>query len=604
MKYICNPININYRYQFNADPRKHGELQICREAADPSMILFRGRYYIFASMTLGVWVSDDLAHWENHRLPDGLPFYDYAPDVRVLGDWVYFCASSRERNCDRWRTKDILNGPYEKIEGSFPFWDPNLFADDDGRVYFYWGCSNQTPIWGVELDPETMQPIGEKRELISGDPYSIGYERIGENNSTLPASGEEVEARYQAFVRAQGVPEEFLPADVKPLIRGMFSDRPYIEGAWMDKHDGRYYLQYAAPGTQYNTYSDGVYVSGSPLGPFELAKNNPYSYKPGGFLPGAGHGSTMEDREGNLWHTATMRISMNHDFERRCGLWPAGFDSDGELFCNQRYGDWPTEVSGGRDDPWRDPPWMLLSAGKAASASSSAPGHEPSLATEENVQNWWRAGTNGRDEWLCVDLGKVFDVHAVQINFADDRIDIPCPGEIRSGSQARYIEEKDSFTQWKLEGSHDGENWFVIEDKSEAATDLSHDLIIREAGIAVRYLRLGGMSVPYGQNPCVSGLRVFGMGSGAKPAAARFAARRIGDLDMRVDIVQQEDTLGYSILFGSSPEKLYHSCMVFASGEHRVGALIRDRKYFVRVDAFNENGITEGVCVRLEQEEG
>ena len=212
MKYFCNPINVNYRYQFNADPRKHGELQICREAADPSLILFKGRYYIFASMTLGVWVSDDLVNWENHRLPVELPLYDYAPDVRVLGDWVYFCASNREHNCDRWRTKDILNGPYEKIEGSFPYWDPNLFADDDGRLYFYWGCSNQTPICGVELDPETMQPLGEKIELLFGDPYAIGYERIGENNSTLPASEDVIEAKSQAFVKAQGVPEEYIPA--------------------------------------------------------------------------------------------------------------------------------------------------------------------------------------------------------------------------------------------------------------------------------------------------------------------------------------------------------------------------------------------------------
>ena len=59
MNYLCNPVNINYRYQFNMDPRLHGQMQICREAADPSMILFHGRYYIFASMTLGVWVSDD-----------------------------------------------------------------------------------------------------------------------------------------------------------------------------------------------------------------------------------------------------------------------------------------------------------------------------------------------------------------------------------------------------------------------------------------------------------------------------------------------------------------------------------------------------------------
>ena len=39
-----------------------------------------------------------------------------------------------------------------------------MFCDDDGRVYFYWGCSNMSPIWGVELDPETMTPIGEKEK--------------------------------------------------------------------------------------------------------------------------------------------------------------------------------------------------------------------------------------------------------------------------------------------------------------------------------------------------------------------------------------------------------------------------------------------------------
>ena len=599
MKYYCNPINVNYRYQFNADPRLHGKLQICREAADPSLICFQGRYYIFASMTLGVWVSDDLVSWENHRLPDELPLYDYAPDVRVLGDWVYFCASNREHNCDRWRTKDILKGPYERIEGNFPYWDPNLFRDDDGRVYFYWGCSNSTPIYGVELDPETMLPKGEKKELIFGDPYTIGYERIGENNSTLPASEEEVEAMYRAFVSRGPVPEEQLPPEVKPLIRGMFTKRPYIEGAWMDKHNGRYYLQYACPGAQYNTYSDGVYVGDSPLGPFRLAENNPYSYKPGGFLPGAGHGSTMQDDQGNWWHTSTMRISVNHDFERRVGLWPAGFDDEGELFCNQRYGDWPMSLSGLHQDPWRDPAWMLLSVGKAASASSFSPGHEPEKATEENVQTWWRAESDSRDEWLRVDLGSVFDVHAVQINFADDKIDIPCPGEIRPGSQARYIEEADHVTQWKLEGSTDGEHWFVIEDKSAAQTDLSHDLILREEGFAARYLRLTDMAVPYGQPPCISGLRVFGLGTGQKPAAPVFEARRTGDLDMEVTISGNESTLGWNILFGQTPEKFYHSDLVFTPGTHRVGALIKGREYYVRLDAFNENGITQGPVIHL-----
>ena len=87
MKYYCNPINVNYRYQFNADPRSTG-IQIDREAADPSMICFKGKYYIFASMNLSVWVSDDLVNWEIHRLPDNLPLYDYAPDARVNGEFL------------------------------------------------------------------------------------------------------------------------------------------------------------------------------------------------------------------------------------------------------------------------------------------------------------------------------------------------------------------------------------------------------------------------------------------------------------------------------------------------------------------------------------
>ena len=69
---------------------------------------------------------------------------------------------------------------------------------------------------------------------------------------------------------------------------------------------------------------------------------------------------------------------------------------------------------------------------------------------------------------------------------------------------------------------------------------------------------------------------------------------------MMVDISDQPDALGWNILFGESPDKLYHSYMVFAAGPRRVGELIKDRDYYVRVDVFNENGITEGVCIRLQ----
>lgn len=220
-------------------------VDIGREAADPSMILFKGKYYIFASMTLGVWVSDDLAHWENHRLPDNLPLYDYAPDVRMMGEYVYLSACKESKINNFYRTKDILNGPYEEISGTFNFSDPNLFVDEDNRVYFYWGLSSTTPIWGVELDPETMHPIGDKKELICSDPFSKGFERIGEDNTILPCSDEELENRIAQLLEQNGKTEN-TPIDpaMLDMIKGYLKDAPYIEGSWMNKYQGKYYLQY------------------------------------------------------------------------------------------------------------------------------------------------------------------------------------------------------------------------------------------------------------------------------------------------------------------------------------------------------------------------
>lgn len=596
MRYICNPVNINYRYQFNPDPRT-GILSIYREAADPSMILFEGKYYIFASMALGVWVSEDLVHWENHPLPEDLPLYDYAPDVCAIDGAVWFCTSRRSQVCDYYRTKDILNGPYEKVEGTFPFWDPDLFQDEDGRVYFYWGCASETPIYGVEVDPDTMKPLGEKRELIFGDAFTKGYERVGENHSLAPKTEEEVDAMVQGFLATQGVDPSALPPDILPMIRGMFSQKPYVEGAWMTKYNGRYYLQYACPGTEFNTYANAVYVGSSPLGPFTLAQNNPYSYHPGGFMPGAGHGSTMEDKDGNFWHTASMRISVNHSFERRVGIWPAGFDEEGELFCNQRYGDWPMAIPEGKFNPWKNPNWFLLSYRKAMSASSCTYSHDASNACDENAKTFWQPESSNPDEWLAMDLGREFDVHAIQINFGDDKLDIPVPGEIRGTDSARFIDTAPMYTRWKLEGSTDGSNYVVLEDNSMAETDLSHDLVLKENGIRLRYLRLTNMEVPYGQKPCVSGLRVFGIGDGKKPGNVVFAAKRTDEMDLEVEM-NAEGAVGYNILWGSAPDKLYHSYMTFEKKQH-IGALVNGRNYYVRVDAFNENGITEGTIIVL-----
>ena len=69
---------------------------------------------------------------------------------------------------------------------------------------------------------------------------------------------------------------------------------------------------------------------------------------------------------------------------------------------------------------------------------------------------------------------------------------------------------------------------------------------------------------------------------------------------MKVTITSEDDDVtGYNILWGHSADKLYHSYMIFGKKEQQIGALVKGTDYFVRVDAFNESGITEGEVVAL-----
>jgi hypothetical protein len=284
-------------------------------------------------------------------------------------------------------------------------------------------------------------------------------------------------------------------------------------------------------------------------------------------------------------------------------MWPAGYDEDGELFCNQRYGDWPLKIEQWKMNPWEDPEWMLLSYGKPVKASSFKEGKDPSKATDENNQTWWKADSNKSGEWIEVDLNHVCDVRAIQVNFADDKIDIPFPEGVSlkgEGVHIRYIDERKHYTKWVLEGSVDGKEYFVIEDKSEAETNLAHDLIVKEYGLKARYIKCIVKEVPFNQNPCISGLRVFGIGEGNLPEKVTgVKAELVSELDLLVKW-NTVDTVGYNVLWGYLPDKLYHSYMIFDKNEIKIGAMIKGQAVYVRVDTFNEKGITEGEIIKAE----
>ena len=574
MKEYCNPINIPYKFQ-------HYSGSASREAADPTLVLFKGRYYLFASMSGGFYWSEDLVDWNWHENRD-LDLYRYAPDVHVVGDQLVFCASSRKLSTF-WRTDDPLSDRFEKVSEPFAFWDPTVFQDDDGRVYFYWGCDNGNPIYGQELDPKSLLPIGEKQELVWGCPEVHGWERPRYPGAPVPSVTPSPSMRLIKLALT---------------LSGRGPDNPYIEGAFMNKFQGRYYLQSAAPGTELATYGDGVYVSDSPVGPFTYQKHNPYSSKPGGFITGAGHGSTIEDQYGNLWHSSTMRISVNQGYERRVGLFPAGIDDDGILFCNQSFSDYPLEIPEGKFNPLSiKPKWMLLSYKKPCIASSSRSGHEPMLAADEDIRTSWCAqGSSG--EWLQMDLGCVYPVHSIQLNLAE--VDIPMmevPKGERSdfATSSRYIDTNAALkTRWLLEGSLDGAEWFTISDKSAADTDLSHDYLVVD-GMALRYLRITAVELPYDASFAVSGLRVFGQGEGAKPASVQQTSVQYSDrMTARLQWPVADGAMGYDVKYGIAPDKLYSSYLVYEKSELLLTTLTKGQQYYVRIDSFNENGVTEG----------
>ncbi len=598
-RYYCNPMNISYKYQFvkHMSPGSDGKMHIYREAADPSMVQFKGKYYLFPSMTAGFLTSENMADWKYHEFLSSMPIHDYAPDVRVVGEYLYFSASKRGENCSFYRTKDPLTEPFEEIKGSFEFWDPNLFIDDDGKMYFYWGCSNMTPVFGVELDSETMKPKNAPIAVFDSDNETRGYERIGMDHVS-PKSKEEIKQQAEAMIaqmlsapievrKQHGMEDDEF---VRKTAYSLFGDAPYIEGAWMTKYNGLYYLQYAVPGTEYNIYGDGVCIGKSPLGPFTLAENNPYSYKPGGFMNGAGHGSTMQDKTGNWWHTSTMAITCNDTMERRIGLWKAGFDEDGELFCDQRYGDWPVRLDA---KPFENPEYMLLSYGKTAMSSS---GRNTSAMTDENAKTWWRADEKDNAPWAMVDLGSAMCVNALQVNFMDEDIkaEIPENANTHITYDVRYIDMEKHCTRWVLEGSLDGKEFFELCNKSDCDTDLPHDFILFEDGITVRYIRLTVKELPFAKPVCVSGIRVFGKGNGTVPdKTMEVKVEKTSELDMLVSW-KPDDAMGHNILWGHAVDKLYHSYMVFGKHKQNIAALVKGKPVYVRVDSFNENGITEG----------
>ena len=151
-----------------------------------------------------------------------------------------------------------------------------------------------------------------------------------------------------------------------------------------------------------------------------------------------------------------------------------------------------------------------------------------------------------------------------------------------------------------MEGSIDGKEYFTICDKRKVQTDLPHDFINLEEGVKVRFIRCTITELPFNQIPSISAFRVFGLSDGEKPTEASDIKTAFnGKLDVDVSWDTDNDTVGHTVIWGHKPDKLYHSIMVYGKSQCHIAALNANQPCYLRIDSFNESGITHGKSQKI-----
>jgi xylan 1,4-beta-xylosidase len=428
--------------------------------ADPVVIRIQGKYYLYATGGLA-WSSDDLVHWDYHqvKMPEGGNIA--APGVFAYQGYVYITGNYT----GLFRSRDPL-GPFEyfgdfmdengqRLErglsngwGNGGVFDPMIFVDEDDRLYLYYAGRSINGIYGVELDPtDPKNFLGPVEHFFRFETSHI-WERYGNRNE--------------------------------------YSGVSWIEGPWMTKRNGTYYLQYAAPGTDWTTYAVGVYTGKNPLGPFTYYEGSPILVHRGGLINGCGHHSVVEGPDGTVWAFYTLLYrNWNRMFERRIGMDPVGFDEQGNMLINSP-SETPQWAPGIKANPelGNDSMAIQLSEDKSYTVSSEAPGRNAPYAFDNNARTWWAPTVKGAEPWLILDLSSATEADPIQEYIVDSaRILFTLPAGLSTEDAEPRIR------QYKIEVSSDGETFTTAVDKSKNDTDNAVEFD-EVAPIKCRYVKL------------------------------------------------------------------------------------------------------------------
>ncbi|MCG6927715.1 MAG: family 43 glycosylhydrolase [Acidobacteria bacterium] len=467
-------------------------------AGDVTVIREKGTYYMYCTGG-GTWISDDLVDWRFQRVPN----VPVAPHVVKYDGAFYMCGNDGPlfkadnplgpfTEIGDWQnTPDVAHG----WNGAF---DMDIFVDDDNRPYLYYSGRGVSGIYAVPLDPNDLTRFAGRPTHLFGLDRDHVWERYGEMNE--------------------------------------YPDVAWIEGPWLQKREGTYYLEYSASGTQWKTYAEGYYTAKSPLGPYTYAPNNPLLRRTEGLVTGTAHGSIVEGPDGHLWQFYTIVLN-NPPGGRRIGMDPVEFDRDGNM--SVRITDTPQWAPGAVADPARDGDSgsipVSINKVRAMNAgsrfSSEQRGHYAAYAVDNSSGTWWEPGPADATPTLTLDLGpatrfdvvQLFTVDSVRLLFTGGR---PF-GRRRAASttatsapsatvSVAALPSTDAY-QFKIDVSTDGDTFATVLDQS--ANAVARNTIFEELPpTRCRFVRLTMVNWPRTTPLGIIEFTVFGRPAGSLPA--------------------------------------------------------------------------------------
>ncbi len=284
------------RYQNPVVPGFHPDPSVCRVGHDYYLATSTFEYF----PGVPIFHSRDLVHWRKigycltRQSQLSLPCKGnwegiYAPTLRYHDGTFYMVTTNVSGGGNFYVSARDPAGPWsEPIWVDDEWFDPSMFFDDDGKVYY-----TRRPAGGgivqAEIDVATGKLLTPLRNITGG--------------------------------------------------RGFVSDD--IEGPHLYKIGGRYYLLAAEGGTRFG-HMESIGRSASPWGPFEHCPHNPiltHKHHTDTSIRGTGHAELVEAHDGSWW---LLFLGTRHrvyetwsHLGRETFLAPVTWSADGWPIVNQ-----------------------------------------------------------------------------------------------------------------------------------------------------------------------------------------------------------------------------------------------------------------------------